>query len=86
MPQVRVHGEPVVLSLGLFISWSQSVACPLIMILPREETGERLRVNYIKWTLWMFFAGGPIKVIVSTCVFACVRDGEHVRILQEKYN
>ncbi len=72
VPEVTVHSERTTLSLDLFFSSCQPVAHPLIIILPREETGGRLRVHYSKWTLWVFFTAGSIKVIVCACVCVCV--------------
>lgn len=69
--------------MDLFLSSCPPVARPLIRILPREKT-KRVRgggvgeAHYSKWTLWVRFTAGSIKVIVCacSCVWVCV--GVHV--------
>lgn len=82
--EVTVHPEQTILSLDLFFTSCQPVARPLITILPREETGGRLRVHYSKWTLWVFFTAGSIKVIVCACMCVCMCECAHMCVFSKE--
>ena len=64
----------------IYTSLVSAAARPLITILPREQTGGRLGVHYSKWTLWVFFTAGSIKVIVCACLSVCVCVCAHAHV------